>query len=73
MIAQAGWEMFRAGHVTPLEESTCTQRYVQKKCLEISELVSWSFLKQLGLCDYSSMRQDHSEHGTQSSSSTGCT
>lgn len=39
MIAQAGWEMFRAGHVTPLEESTCTQRYVQKKCLEIGELV----------------------------------
>ncbi|CAH3174483.1 unnamed protein product [Porites lobata] len=27
MIAQAGWEMFRAGHVTPLEESTCTQRF----------------------------------------------
>jgi len=27
MIAQAGWEMFRAGHVTPLEETTCTQRY----------------------------------------------
>lgn len=27
MIAQAGWEMFRAGHVTPLEECTCTQRF----------------------------------------------
>ncbi|KAL9976140.1 hypothetical protein ACROYT_G013396 [Oculina patagonica] len=27
MIAQAGWEMFRAGCVTPLEETTCTQRY----------------------------------------------
>ena len=27
MIAQAGWEMFRSGCVTPLEETTCTQRY----------------------------------------------
>lgn len=27
MIAQAGWEMFRSGHVTPLEETTCTQRF----------------------------------------------
>nr|CAG4644789.1 EOG090X067V [Leptodora kindtii] len=27
MIAQAGWEMFRAGVVTPWEETTCTQRY----------------------------------------------
>ena len=26
MIAQAGWEMFRSGCVTPLEETTCTQR-----------------------------------------------
>ncbi|GCB78699.1 hypothetical protein scyTo_0020700, partial [Scyliorhinus torazame] len=27
MIAQAGWEMFRAGHVTALEDSWITQRY----------------------------------------------
>uniref|UniRef100_A0A7N8XYI8 N(6)-L-threonylcarbamoyladenine synthase n=1 Tax=Mastacembelus armatus TaxID=205130 RepID=A0A7N8XYI8_9TELE len=27
MIAQAGWEMFRAGHVTDLEDSWITQRY----------------------------------------------
>lgn len=27
MIAQAGWEMFRSGYSTPLEETTCTQRY----------------------------------------------
>lgn len=27
MIAQAGWEMFRAGHVTPIEDTWCTQRY----------------------------------------------
>ena len=26
MIAQAGWEMFRAGHVTPMEDTWCTQR-----------------------------------------------
>jgi len=27
MIAQAGWEMFRSGQVTPFEETTCTQRF----------------------------------------------
>ncbi|XP_069797215.1 tRNA N6-adenosine threonylcarbamoyltransferase isoform X2 [Narcine bancroftii] len=27
MIAQAGWEMFRAGQVTPLEDSWITQRF----------------------------------------------
>lgn len=27
MIAQAGWEMFRAGHVTPIEDTWCTQRF----------------------------------------------
>jgi len=27
MIAQAGWEMFRTGHVTPMEDTWCTQRY----------------------------------------------
>ncbi|XP_021379257.1 probable tRNA N6-adenosine threonylcarbamoyltransferase [Mizuhopecten yessoensis] len=27
MIAQAGWEMFRAGVVTPLTETFCTQRF----------------------------------------------
>ncbi|GIY33059.1 probable tRNA N6-adenosine threonylcarbamoyltransferase [Caerostris darwini] len=27
MIAHAGWEMFRSGHVTDFEDSTCTQRY----------------------------------------------
>ncbi|XP_045678544.1 probable tRNA N6-adenosine threonylcarbamoyltransferase [Phyllostomus hastatus] len=27
MIAQAGWEMFRAGHRTPLSDSGVTQRY----------------------------------------------
>ncbi|CAL1533974.1 unnamed protein product [Lymnaea stagnalis] len=27
MIAQAGWEMYRSGAVTPLEETSCTQRY----------------------------------------------
>lgn len=27
MIAQAGWEMFRSGHVTPIEDTWCTQRY----------------------------------------------
>ncbi|XP_060080292.1 probable tRNA N6-adenosine threonylcarbamoyltransferase [Ylistrum balloti] len=27
MIAQAGWEMFRAGIVTPLEDTFCTQRF----------------------------------------------
>ncbi|KAK3747039.1 hypothetical protein QZH41_017819, partial [Actinostola sp. cb2023] len=26
MIAQAGWEMFRAGASTPLQQTTCTQR-----------------------------------------------
>ena len=26
MIAQAGWEMFRNGHVTPIEDTWCTQR-----------------------------------------------
>ncbi len=27
MIAQAGWEMFRAGMVTAIEDSGVTQRY----------------------------------------------
>lgn len=27
MIAQAGWEMFRSGQTTPLEETFCTQRF----------------------------------------------
>ncbi|XP_074645440.1 tRNA N6-adenosine threonylcarbamoyltransferase-like [Tubulanus polymorphus] len=27
MIAQAGWEMFRSGQTTPLEDTFCTQRY----------------------------------------------
>ncbi|XP_023234937.1 probable tRNA N6-adenosine threonylcarbamoyltransferase [Centruroides sculpturatus] len=27
MIAQAGWEMFCSGYTTPLEETTCTQRF----------------------------------------------
>jgi len=27
MIAQAGWEMFRCGIVTPIEDTWCTQRY----------------------------------------------
>lgn len=27
MIAQAGWEMFRSGHITPLQDSWITQRY----------------------------------------------
>ena len=27
MIAQAGWEMFRTGHITPIEDTWCTQRY----------------------------------------------
>nr|XP_047128679.1 probable tRNA N6-adenosine threonylcarbamoyltransferase isoform X5 [Hydra vulgaris] len=27
MIAQAGYEMFRTGHVTPIEDTWCTQRY----------------------------------------------
>ncbi|XP_013413934.1 probable tRNA N6-adenosine threonylcarbamoyltransferase [Lingula anatina] len=27
MIAQAGWEMFKSGQITPLEETWCTQRY----------------------------------------------
>ncbi|KAL3860379.1 hypothetical protein ACJMK2_010511 [Sinanodonta woodiana] len=27
MIAQAGWEMFRTGQTTPLQETTCTQRF----------------------------------------------
>ncbi|KAJ8302418.1 LOW QUALITY PROTEIN: hypothetical protein KUTeg_018814, partial [Tegillarca granosa] len=27
MIAQAGWEMFRSGQITPWKETTCTQRY----------------------------------------------
>ena len=26
MIAQAGWEMFRAGHTTPMEDTWVTQR-----------------------------------------------
>ena len=33
MIAQAGWEMFRSGCVTPLEETTCTQRYNAKRAV----------------------------------------
>ena len=28
MIAQAGWEMFRAGHTTPMEDTWVTQRCV---------------------------------------------
>lgn len=28
MIAQAGWEMFRAGHRTPLSDSGITQRWI---------------------------------------------
>ncbi|XP_046351256.1 probable tRNA N6-adenosine threonylcarbamoyltransferase [Haliotis rufescens] len=27
MIAQAGWEMFKAGQTTPLNETSCTQRF----------------------------------------------
>jgi len=27
MIAQAGWEMFRSGYITKLEDSWITQRY----------------------------------------------
>ncbi|XP_067651738.1 probable tRNA N6-adenosine threonylcarbamoyltransferase [Haliotis asinina] len=27
MIAQAGWEMFKAGETTPLNETSCTQRF----------------------------------------------
>ena len=27
MIAQAGWEMFKSGQITPFEETFCTQRY----------------------------------------------
>ncbi|XP_077993523.1 putative tRNA N6-adenosine threonylcarbamoyltransferase [Glandiceps talaboti] len=27
MIAQAGWEMFQSGQITPLKETWCTQRY----------------------------------------------
>ncbi|XP_031561523.1 probable tRNA N6-adenosine threonylcarbamoyltransferase [Actinia tenebrosa] len=27
MIAQAGWEMFQSGQTTPLEKTTCTQRF----------------------------------------------
>ncbi|XP_033646728.1 probable tRNA N6-adenosine threonylcarbamoyltransferase [Asterias rubens] len=27
MIAQAGWEMFKSGQTTPIEETWCTQRY----------------------------------------------
>ncbi len=27
MIAQAGWEMFRAGITTPIEDTWVTQRY----------------------------------------------
>jgi N6-L-threonylcarbamoyladenine synthase len=27
MIAQAGILMFKAGHITPLEETNCTQRF----------------------------------------------
>ena len=38
MIAQAGWEMFRSGHVTPLEETTCTQRYAWRQTLLILTL-----------------------------------
>ncbi|VDI53943.1 N6-L-threonylcarbamoyladenine synthase [Mytilus galloprovincialis] len=33
MIAQAGWEMFKSGQITPFEETFCTQRFV------------WFFLK----------------------------
>ncbi|KAK7802959.1 hypothetical protein U0070_008526 [Myodes glareolus] len=32
MIAQAGWEMFQAGHRTPLTESGITQRWVASSC-----------------------------------------
>lgn len=27
MIAQAGWEMFKSGQITPFEDTFCTQRY----------------------------------------------
>ena len=37
MIAQAGWEMFRSGHVTPLEETTCTQRYAQQFLIKCAQ------------------------------------
>ena len=37
MIAQAGWEMFRTGHVTPIEDTWCTQRYL-KICFPLLEI-----------------------------------
>ncbi len=36
MIAHAGLLQFKQGHVTPLDESTCTQRYADKLQLHIS-------------------------------------
>ena len=38
MIAQAGWEMFRSGCVTPLEETTCTQRYTLTLLYELGHI-----------------------------------
>uniref|UniRef100_A0A7M4F2R1 N(6)-L-threonylcarbamoyladenine synthase n=1 Tax=Crocodylus porosus TaxID=8502 RepID=A0A7M4F2R1_CROPO len=35
MIAQAGWEMFRSGQVTALEDSWITQRYGMKVACEV--------------------------------------
>eukprot|EP00794_Sanderia_malayensis_P019259 gene19259-21187_t len=32
MIAQAGWEMFRSGHVTPIEDTWCTQSCESNQC-----------------------------------------
>ena len=42
MIAQAGWEMFRTGHVTPIEDTWCTQRYL-KICFPLESAI-WRFL-----------------------------
>ncbi|KFO22264.1 Putative tRNA threonylcarbamoyladenosine biosynthesis protein OSGEP [Fukomys damarensis] len=38
MIAHAGWEMFRAGHRTPLSDSGITQRQVAMGGMEIAEV-----------------------------------
>ena len=48
MIAQAGWEMFRSGCVTSLEETTCTQRYTLTLLYELGHIfvftkMNWNY------------------------------
>ena len=49
MIAQAGWEMFRAGSTTELKDTTCTQRSVYPMS-EQSEVSGLTFCEVVHVC-----------------------